>query len=76
MSDLLDKIEKDILKLNNQERAFLADRLLGLLDGNSTSEIDKAWIIEAERRYREYKKGARPGVDAQDVFGEADRILK
>lgn len=76
MSNLLDKIEKDILKLNNQERAFLADRLLGLLDVESISEIDKAWIVEADRRYHEYKKGERPGVDAQEVFLEADRILK
>ncbi|MBC2716033.1 MAG: addiction module protein [Desulfobacteraceae bacterium] len=76
MSNLLDRIEKDILKLNNQERAFLADRLLGLLDGESVSDIDKAWIIEAGRRYHEYKKGERPGVDAQEVFVEADRILK
>ncbi|MCD6585018.1 MAG: addiction module protein [Desulfobacteraceae bacterium] len=57
MSNLLDKIEKDILKLNNQERAFLADRLLGLLDGDSISDIDKAWIVEAERRYHGFKKG-------------------
>jgi hypothetical protein len=76
MSNLLDKIEKDILKLNNQERAFLADRLLGLLDGDLISDIDKAWIVEAERRHHGYKKGERSGVDAQDVFLEADRILR
>ncbi|MDA8403845.1 MAG: addiction module protein [Desulfobacteraceae bacterium] len=76
MSNLLDKMEKDILKLNNQERAFLADRLLGLLDGDLISDIDKAWIVEAERRYHGYKNGERSGVDALDVFLEADRILK
>jgi hypothetical protein len=76
MSNLLDKIEKDILKLNNQERAFLADRLLGLLDGNLISDIDQAWIGEAESRYHGYKNGERSGVNAQDVFLEADRILK
>lgn len=76
MSELLEKIEKDILGLNNQERAFLADRLLGLLDGDSMSDIDEAWINEADRRYREYKEGKRSGIDAQTVFEEADRILK
>ena len=33
MSNLLKKIENDILMLSNRERAFLADRLLSSLDG-------------------------------------------
>jgi hypothetical protein len=76
MSDLLNKIEKEIFKLNNQERAFLADRLLGSLESDSMSDIDEAWIAEAENRYKKYKKGERPGIDAKVVFDEADQILK
>ncbi len=77
MSDLLKKIEREALGLSQQERAFLADRLLSSLDdGDVLNDIDSAWIAEAERRYQEYKDGKRKGIPAQDVFAETDRILK
>ncbi len=76
MSDLLKKIEREALELTQQERAFLADRLLSSLDGAALNDIDSAWIAEAERRYQEYKDGKKEGIPAQDVFDEADRILK
>ena len=56
--------------------AFLADRLLSSLDNDAQSETDLAWIAEAEYRYREYKAGKRPGIEAQDVFAEVDQRLK
>ncbi len=76
MSANLDKIEKEALDLSPQERAFLADRLLGSLDGDALTDIDAAWVAEAEHRYQEYKEGKRPGIPAQDIFAEADRMLK
>lgn len=76
MSKFLEKLENDILSLTPQERAFLADRLLSSLDGDVLSDVDIAWIAEAERRYQEYKEGKRPGINSQEVFSEADRILK
>jgi putative addiction module component (TIGR02574 family) len=75
-SSLLKKIEQEALSLSRQERAFLADRLLSSLDGDALTEVDAAWIAEAERRYQEYKKGKRPGLGMRDVFAEVDRILK
>ena len=76
MSDLLEKIERDALSLPQQERAFLADRLLSSLDGADLNDIDLAWIAEAEYRYQEYKKGRRKGIPASSVFEEADQFLK
>lgn len=76
MATVIEKIEHDLLRLSKQERAFLADRLLSSLDGEVLSDIDAAWISEAERRFAEYKKGKRQVVSAQDVFSEADRVLK
>jgi putative addiction module component (TIGR02574 family) len=76
MAALLEKIEHDALRLSMQERAFLADRLLSSLDGQELNDIDAAWLEEVERRYQEYKKGKRPGIAAQEVFAEADRMLK
>ena len=76
MATTIEKIEQDLLKLPKQERAFLADRLLSSLDGEVLNEIDAAWVLEAERRFEEYKSGKRQVVSAQDVFTEADRALK
>ncbi|NTW53671.1 MAG: addiction module protein [Chlorobaculum sp.] len=76
MTDLLKKIETEALSLSHQERAFLADRLLSSLGDDVHTDTDVAWIAEAERRYQEYKEGRRSGIDAKDVFAEADRILE
>jgi putative addiction module component (TIGR02574 family) len=76
MSNLLKKIEQDALNLTSQERAFLADRLLSSLGEEVLTEVDEAWIEEAERRYQEYKEGMRPGISAHDVFSKADFLLK
>lgn len=76
MSILLEKIQKDALSLSGQERAFLADRLLSSLGDDILTEVDVAWIEEAERRYQEFKGGKRQGVSAQEVFAEADLLLK
>lgn len=76
MSELLKKIENEALALSHQERAFLADRLLSSLGEDALAEIDAAWVAEAQRRYGEYKAGQRTGIDAQEVFAEADRIVE
>ncbi len=76
MSELLRKLEQEAQSLSKQERAFLADRLLSSLDGEVFNDVEEAWIAEAERRYKEYKEGKRPGSTAEEVFAEADRVLK
>ena len=76
MATKIEDLEHDLLKLSKQERAFLADRLLSSLDGEVLSEIDTAWVAEAEHRFEEYKSGKRQVVSAQDVFTEADRAVK
>ena len=75
MTALLAKVEQEALSLPDQERAFLADRLLSSLGGEVLNDFDAAWVAEAERRYAEYKEGKRQPVPASQVFNEADRIL-
>ena len=75
MTAILDRVEQEALNLPREERAFLADRLLSSLGGEVLSEVDAAWVAEAERRYAEYKGGRRQPVAADKVFAEADRIL-
>jgi putative addiction module component (TIGR02574 family) len=76
MSPILEKIEQEVLNLPEQERAFLADRLLSSLQGSPLSEIDTAWIFEAERRYDGFKTGKRKPVSFDQVMADADRLLK
>ena len=75
MTAILEKMELDALKLSREERAFLADRLLSSLGGEALSDVDAAWVAEAEHRYAEYNDGIRQAVPAASVFAEADRIL-
>jgi len=70
MTSLLEKIQIETNKLSSQERAFLADRLLSSLDGEEFSDIDSAWMREAEFRHKEYKEGKRPGINAKEVFNK------
>ncbi|MBT4287198.1 MAG: addiction module protein [Deltaproteobacteria bacterium] len=76
MSEIMNKIENQILDLPREKRAFLADRLLSSLDGEVLTDIDAAWVAEADRRYQKYKEDKRQGVNADIVFKEADQILK
>lgn len=76
MSAILEKVEMDALNLPRAERAFLADRLLNSLGDEALSDVDVAWVAEAENRYVEYKSGIRQPVSATKVFAEADRILE
>ena len=76
MNAILEKVEIEALNLPREERAFLADRLLSSLGGEALSDIDTAWVAEAEHRYVEYKSGIRQPVTADKVFADADRILK
>ena len=59
------------MKLNIEERAELAQRLLASLDDAPASEIEKLWIEEAERRLREFREGKTKGIPAEEVFRKA-----
>lgn len=75
-TQILEKMEQEALNLPKEERAFLADRLLSSLGGETLSDVDTAWVAEAEHRYAEYKTGNRQPVSAAKVFADADRILE
>jgi putative addiction module component (TIGR02574 family) len=75
MTAILETLEREALELPAEARAFLADRLLSSLNGEIMTEVDAAWVAEAESRYAEYKAGTRTTVPASDVFAEADRML-
>ena len=66
-----DELETDALKLPPTDRAQLARRLIGSLEGTEEGDFEGAWIEEAERRHAEYRKGLVTARDADAVFRDA-----
>jgi len=65
------KLEAEALRLPAKDRARLAKHLLLSLDEAADPDVEKLWIREAERRYKEYKKGNVRGIPAAEAFRRA-----
>jgi len=76
MSDSLKKIEHDALSLPQQQRAYLADRLLSSLDDNVLNDIEAEWIAEAGHRDQDFNEVNYKGISTHEVFDQEDRNLK
>ena len=72
----LDQITQEALSLPSNARATLAERLLQSLDDTALSEIDQAWIEEAEKRYQELMEGKVQGIPAHEVFTQIRKELR
>ena len=72
MAHSLADIEDDALRLSEEDRARLAVRLLASLEeeAGSPEEIQKLWVVEAERRFEELRNGVVQGVPAREVFAQ------
>ncbi len=68
MGNKLDEIITEALRLNIEERAQLAGRLLLSLDEPSESETERLWLEEAERRLNDFHEGRVRGMPAEEVF--------
>jgi putative addiction module component (TIGR02574 family) len=70
VSSRIKKKEKEALQLSSNERAILAERLLHSLDDEEDIDVERAWIEEAERRYKEFKIGKTSGRSIDEVLRE------
>lgn len=72
MAHSLSEIEENALRLSAEDRARLVVRLLSSLEETteSTEDIEKLWIAEAERRFQELRDGVVQGIPAREVFAE------
>ena len=69
MSDQLDIVEAQALKLPPEERAQLADRLVARLFKDQN--IEDAWSAEVERRIEEIESGRAKLIPAADSIARA-----
>lgn len=70
------ELEEQALKLPEKDRATLAEQLIRSLDSNIDSDVEEAWLEEAERRYKAYLNGDVEAIDAEDVFRKARSEIK
>ena len=71
MKSLLGEMKKQAMRLPPSDRAKLAQHLIKSLEGLDKIENERLWVEEAERRYREYKKGRISSRPAREVFRDA-----
>lgn len=64
-------LESQIMKLDLNDRAALAKRIVNSLDELSEAEIEALWIDEGERRLDELEQGMTTGVPAAEAIRRA-----
>jgi putative addiction module component (TIGR02574 family) len=72
----LEQVTQSALLLPLNARATLAERLLQSLDDEKFSDIEEAWIDEAEKRYQELRQGKVAGIPADEVFAQIREELR
>ena len=76
MPDTLEKLQTQACSLSPEERAKLADFLLGSLHDAPLAEIEQAWEREIEKRVSAFENGEIPAFSAESVFAEARRLAR
>lgn len=72
----LTEVLQDALKLDVQDRAALAQRLLVSLEELSEEEAEQLWAEEAQRRYAEYRAGRAEAIPADIVHERAQQLYE
>jgi len=76
MAKSLAELEKDAKNLPVKERALLAHHLIASLDKGEDVDAEEEWLIEAERRYQDYRQGLMKTKSADKVLKDAQSRLK
>jgi len=76
MAKTIEDIENEIRSLSVDDRMHLLRDLIADLDGSMDEDVEKAWLEEAERRYKDLKEGEVELIPAEEVFARARARLK
>ncbi len=68
MIALTKKIYEQALDLPTEERIYLIDKLLHSANIPIQKEVDRAWTIEAEKRYNEIQNGNAKLIPVEEIF--------
>ena len=75
MSPELLELERRAIRLPIKEREILAERLIQNVEGVPLTEVEEAWVKEAERRFKAWRRGDRKGVSAKRAFKQIRKDL-
>jgi hypothetical protein len=73
MSD--ERLDAEIMKLDLDARARLAEKLVLNLDVPSDNENLHLWVVEAERRLRDLHDGGANDIPAEEIFLRARQTI-
>ena len=76
MSVPLAEIIKQSSQLAPEEKAHLVRILLEELDPSTDDEIERLWIIEAERRLDVYYRGEMEAIPGDEVMARVREMLR
>ena len=74
MSSQLEIVEEQALKLTDEERAYLANRLIASIFEDH--EIEDAWAVEVERRIEDIESGRATLVPAAESIARARAAIR
>jgi putative addiction module component (TIGR02574 family) len=69
-------LENEVLQLPIEDRARLAEKLLSSLDGLLEQEVEKIWLLEAQRRASEIDNGTVKLVSGEEMERKIQAILQ
>jgi putative addiction module component (TIGR02574 family) len=72
----IQSIEQEVLHLPIEDRARLAEKLLSSLDALSEQEVEKLWLVEAQRRASEIDDETVQLVSSEEVERRIQAILQ
>ena len=70
-----EQLDAEIMKLDLDARARLAEKLILSLDVPSDEENLHLWVVEAERRLRDLREGRAKEIPAEEVFRRARQAI-
>ena len=76
MSPGVAEIEAKIRSLSLEDKTELLRVLITELDGPADVDVERAWLIEAQRRHREVREGKVQPASSEGVFENLRARLK
>lgn len=76
MSTVVAEIEAKIRSLSLEDKTDLVRALIAELDGPADPGVERAWLEEAQKRYREVVEGKVKPVSGERVFENLRARLK
>lgn len=76
MSTAVAEIEARIRSLTIEDKSELIRALIAELDGPADSDVERAWLEEAQQRHREVMEGKVQPVPGERVFENLRSRLK